>query len=109
MGIDHLQNVRQKLVGKSDQGIASIMDKNGDGDLTKEKVKQGLVDLTEVELEEISNAEIDLLWDRLVGSTGVIDLRDDDVSDRWSWGSVFNTVVKYGVPIASAAWKAHRG
>ena len=61
--------------GKSDLEVAAMMDTNGDGELTKDELKHGVVDLKGIALDKITSDEIDLVWDTVLGSTAVIDLQ----------------------------------
>jgi len=68
-----LKNLRQNIVGKSDEEVAAMMDKNGDGVLSKEELKQGLIDLTGVGMDEVDMDLLNLVWDSLVGPKGTIE------------------------------------
>merc|ERR1712135_215825 len=69
-----LKNLRQNIVGKSDEEVAAMMDKNGDGVLSKEELKQDLVDMTDVAFDEVDIDELNLVWDSLVGPKETIDI-----------------------------------
>merc|ERR1719187_2028115 len=70
-----LKDLRQNIVGKSDEEIAAMLDKNGDGVLSKEELKQDLVDMTDVAFDEVDNDELNLGWDSLVGPKETIDMK----------------------------------
>ena len=74
-----LQNIRRKIEGKSDQEVGAMMDTNGDGKLTKGELKQGLADLSEVELDAIESDEVNLAWDILMDPSETIDLQDPQI------------------------------
>jgi len=76
-----LKNLRQNIVGKSDEEVAAMMDKNGDGVLSKEELKQGLIDLTGVGMDEVDMDLLNLVWDSLVGPKGTIDESHEDDED----------------------------
>jgi len=63
--IEQLQQVRDKLEGKSVEELVAMIDTNGDGRVTKNELKNFLVTLTGAELDDIGNAEIDVLWNKL--------------------------------------------
>merc|ERR1712135_100193 len=69
-----LKNLRQNIVGKSDEEVAAMMDKNGDGVLSKEELKQDLVHMTDVAFDEVDIDELNLVWDSLVGPKETIDI-----------------------------------
>jgi len=77
-----LKNLRQNIVGKSDEEVAAMMDKNGDGVLSKEELKQGLIDLTGVGMDEVDMDLLNLVWDSLVGPKGTIDESYEDDEDN---------------------------
>merc|ERR1712212_205353 len=107
--LEVLKLVKQKLAGKSDAELAAMMDQNGDGKLTKNELKEGLVDLTgNAELDDIANDELDLLWSHLADSNGVIDLSGGGVTDRL-FGAALGLALKYGVPMAIAWGRGRRG
>merc|ERR1711974_291310 len=115
-----LQQVKQKLKGLGEKDIADMMDTNKDGKVTNTEMKNWLFSLTgTTELDEIVNAELDLLFDHLKDADGTIDVSGYQVTDR-VLGTVINAVasvvkaagsvlvnsvkeiVKVGAPILSA-------
>ena len=51
--------------GKSDQEVLADIDSDGNGLVTKDELKNFLVLMTGTELDDIGNAEIDVLWNQL--------------------------------------------
>merc|ERR1711974_229219 len=88
-----LQQVKQKLKGLGEKDIADMMDTNKDGKVTNTEMKNWLFSLTgTTELDEIVNAELDLLFDHLKDADGTIDVSGYQVTDR-VLGTVINAVV----------------
>merc|ERR1711974_329465 len=108
--IQVLQQVKQKLKDLGPKDLADMMDTNKDGKVTNTEMKNWLCSLTgTTELNEIVNAELDLLFDRLKDADGTIDVSGYQVTDRFllrplaqAVGSVLNAVVILGAPVLSA-------
>jgi len=103
--IEQLQQVRDKLEGKSVEELVAMIDTNGDGRVTKNELKNFLVTLTGAELDDIGNAEIDVLWNKL-GLEETINVAEvKGATDRIPFVACINlliTAVQMGIPIATA-------
>merc|ERR1711990_298353 len=87
-----------------------MIDTNGDGRVTKDELKNFLVTLTGAELDDIGNAEIDVLWNKLgleetinIAETSRVfpsSLRLLNISEPCL--EVLNQAVQIAIPIATA-------